>query len=192
MNDHTLPSDDERYGTFALIRRLLTEQGIVHWRKYAFAFTLMAISAGCTAFSAYLIGDVINEGYVQQEPDRHLHPRRRHRRPVRHQGSRDLRPQRVAVADRQPHRRRQSAQRLRQAAQRRHRLFLRPALDRIHRAPERGRRGGDAGHQPADHLARARPAVADRAGHRHGRERPADVVLQLRGGAAGVLQCCAS
>ncbi len=63
MNDHTLPSDDERYGTFALIRRLLTEQGIMHWRSYAFAFTLMAISAGCTAFSAYLIGDVVNEGY---------------------------------------------------------------------------------------------------------------------------------
>ena len=63
MNDHTLPSDDERYGTVALIRRLLTEQGIMHWRRYAFAFTLMAVSAGCTAFSAYLIGDVVNEGY---------------------------------------------------------------------------------------------------------------------------------
>jgi subfamily B ATP-binding cassette protein MsbA len=66
MNDHTLPSDDERYGTFALIRRLLTEQGFVHWRKYAFAFTLMAISAGCTALSAYLIGDVINQAYVNK------------------------------------------------------------------------------------------------------------------------------
>ena len=65
MNDQTLPSaDDERYGTFALIRRLLTEQGIVHWRRYAFAFTLMAVSAGCTALSAYLIGDVINQAYV--------------------------------------------------------------------------------------------------------------------------------
>jgi ATP-binding cassette subfamily B protein len=65
MNDHTLPSaDDERYGTFALIRRLLAEQGFVHWRKYAVAFTLMAISAGCTALSAYLIGDVINQAYV--------------------------------------------------------------------------------------------------------------------------------
>ncbi len=29
-----------------------------------FAFTLMAVAAGCTAFSAYLIGDVVNEGYV--------------------------------------------------------------------------------------------------------------------------------
>jgi ATP-binding cassette subfamily B protein len=66
MNDHTLPSDEERYGTFALIRRLLTEQGFVHWRKYAFAFTLMAISASCTALSAYLIGDVINQAYVNK------------------------------------------------------------------------------------------------------------------------------
>jgi subfamily B ATP-binding cassette protein MsbA len=67
MNDHILPAtDDERYGTFALIRRLLAEQGFVHWRKYAVAFTLMAISAGCTAFSAYLIGDVVNEGYVSK------------------------------------------------------------------------------------------------------------------------------
>ena len=67
MNDHTLPSaDDARYGTFALIRRLLTEQGLVHWRKYAFAFILMAVSAGCTALSAYLIGNVINEAYVNK------------------------------------------------------------------------------------------------------------------------------
>jgi len=67
MNDHTLPSaDDERYGTFAMIRRLLTEQGLVHWRKYGFAFCLMAISAACTALSAYLIGDVINQAYVNK------------------------------------------------------------------------------------------------------------------------------
>jgi len=65
MNDPTLPSaDDERYRPFALIRRLLAEQGLVHWRKYAFAFSLMAVSAACTALSAYLIGDVINQAYV--------------------------------------------------------------------------------------------------------------------------------
>ncbi len=65
MNDQTLPSaDDERYRPLALIRRLLSEQGLLHWRKYLFAFTLMAVAAGCTAFSAYLIGDVVNEGYV--------------------------------------------------------------------------------------------------------------------------------
>jgi subfamily B ATP-binding cassette protein MsbA len=65
MTDHNLPSaDDERYRATTLIRRLLTEQGFAHWRKYAMAFVLMAISAGCTAFSAYLIGDVINQAYV--------------------------------------------------------------------------------------------------------------------------------
>jgi len=67
MNDQTLPAADlEHYGTVALIRRLLTEQGFTHWRKYVVAFTLMAISAGCTAFSAYLIGNVINEAYVNK------------------------------------------------------------------------------------------------------------------------------
>src|SRR5664280_776445 len=67
MNEHTLPSaDDERYGTLAMVRRLLTEQGLVHWRKYAVAFTLMAVSAACTALSAYLIGDVMNQTYVHR------------------------------------------------------------------------------------------------------------------------------
>jgi ATP-binding cassette, subfamily B, bacterial MsbA len=67
MNEHSLPTaDDERYRAFALIRRLLTEQGLVHWRKYAVAFVLMAAAAGCTAFSAYLIGDVINQAYVNR------------------------------------------------------------------------------------------------------------------------------
>jgi ATP-binding cassette, subfamily B, bacterial MsbA len=67
MNDHILQSaNDPRYGTFVLIRRLLAEQGLVHWQRYAFAFSLMAVSAGCTAFSAYLIGDVINQAYVNR------------------------------------------------------------------------------------------------------------------------------
>jgi ATP-binding cassette subfamily B protein len=68
MNEHSLPTADadERYRAFALIRRLLTEQGLVHWRKYAVAFALMAVAAGCTAFSAYLIGDVINQAYVNR------------------------------------------------------------------------------------------------------------------------------
>ena len=65
MNE-PLPMSEERYGALPLIRRLLTEQGLVHWRKYAIAFTLMAVAAGCTAFSAYLIGDVINQAYVNR------------------------------------------------------------------------------------------------------------------------------
>jgi ATP-binding cassette subfamily B protein len=57
---------DAQYSARILIKRLLTEQGLTHWRKYAIAFTFMAISAGCTALSAYLIGDVINQAYVNR------------------------------------------------------------------------------------------------------------------------------
>ena len=67
MNEHSLPTAaDEHYSALALIRRLLTEQGLVHWRRYAVAFALMAVAAGCTAASAYLIGDVINQAYVSR------------------------------------------------------------------------------------------------------------------------------
>ena len=67
MIDHISPSDDdERYRPGKLVKRLLTEQGLVHWRKYALAFVLMALSAACTALSAYLIGDVINQAYVNR------------------------------------------------------------------------------------------------------------------------------
>jgi ATP-binding cassette subfamily B protein len=66
MNEHSLPIAEERYRAPTLIRRLLTEQGLVHWRKYVIAFALMAVAAGCTAFSAYLIGDVINQAYVNR------------------------------------------------------------------------------------------------------------------------------
>jgi len=56
----------ERYGTLALIRRLLIEHAFGHWRRYCVAFALMAISASCTALSAYLFGDVINQAYVHR------------------------------------------------------------------------------------------------------------------------------
>jgi len=66
MNDKTLlvTDDDARYAVVPMIKRLLLEQGLKQWRKYAVAFTLMGVAAGCTAFSAYLIGDVINQAYV--------------------------------------------------------------------------------------------------------------------------------
>ena len=59
-----LADDDARYRVRTLIKRLFLEQGLSHWRRYAIAFSLMIIAAGCTAFSAYLIGDVINQAYV--------------------------------------------------------------------------------------------------------------------------------
>ncbi len=67
MNEQTLPKTaEEKFRAYPLIRRLLTEQGLLHWRTYAIAFMLMGISAGCTAASAYLIGDVINQAYVNR------------------------------------------------------------------------------------------------------------------------------
>jgi len=49
-----------------LIRRLVMEYAREHWRRYVFAFVLMALAAACTAGSAYLIGDVVNEAYVNK------------------------------------------------------------------------------------------------------------------------------
>src|SRR4051812_50186080 len=50
----------------SLVRRLLLEQALGQWRRYAAAFTLMAVAAGATALSAYLIGNVINAAYVDK------------------------------------------------------------------------------------------------------------------------------
>jgi ATP-binding cassette subfamily B protein len=52
-----------------LIRRLVTEYGAKHWKKYAIAFVLMAIAAGGTALTAYLMGTIVNKAYV----DRNFH-----------------------------------------------------------------------------------------------------------------------
>ena len=51
----------------ALIRRLAFEYGRAYWRRYAAAFALMAVAAGCTALTAYLIGKVINTTYVARD-----------------------------------------------------------------------------------------------------------------------------
>ena len=65
MNELKPPSSaDAQYTPARLVKRLLTEQGLTHWRKYAVAFAFMGVSAACTALSAYLIGDVINQAYV--------------------------------------------------------------------------------------------------------------------------------
>jgi ATP-binding cassette subfamily B protein len=67
MNEKILPAHlDERYGAWTLIRRLLGEQALQHWKKYAIAFSFMGIAAACTALSAYQIGDVINQTYVHR------------------------------------------------------------------------------------------------------------------------------
>jgi ATP-binding cassette, subfamily B, bacterial MsbA len=57
---------DDPYGAAILIRRLVMEQGAVYWRRYLAAFALMAVSAATTASSAYLLGQVINQAYVDK------------------------------------------------------------------------------------------------------------------------------
>ncbi len=57
---------DDPYGAAILIRRLVMEQGALYWRRYLMAFTLMAVSAATTAGSAYLLGQVINQAYVDK------------------------------------------------------------------------------------------------------------------------------
>ena len=44
-----------------MVRRLLADEALQHWRRYAVAFVLMAIAAACTALSAYLLGTMTNE-----------------------------------------------------------------------------------------------------------------------------------
>jgi ATP-binding cassette, subfamily B, bacterial MsbA len=57
---------DDPYGAAILIRRLIMEQGKVYWRRYLAAFALMGVSAATTALSAWLLGQVINQAYVDK------------------------------------------------------------------------------------------------------------------------------
>jgi subfamily B ATP-binding cassette protein MsbA len=57
---------DDPYGAAILIRRLITEQAATYWRRYLVAFILMGISAAATAAATYLLGQVINEAYIER------------------------------------------------------------------------------------------------------------------------------
>src|SRR6202047_3250694 len=54
------------YGAAILIRLLIMEQGAAYWRRYLLAFVLMGVSAGATAGSAWVLGKVINQAYVDK------------------------------------------------------------------------------------------------------------------------------
>ncbi len=59
----------ERYATLPLVRRLLVDEALGHWRRYLVAFVLMGVAAAGMALSAYLLGKMTNEAYV----DRNYH-----------------------------------------------------------------------------------------------------------------------
>ncbi|MDE2372823.1 MAG: ABC transporter ATP-binding protein, partial [Hyphomicrobiales bacterium] len=52
------------YPAAVLIRRLLIDEALAHWPRYAVAVVLMCIAAGAMALSAYLIGTMTNEAYI--------------------------------------------------------------------------------------------------------------------------------
>ena len=54
------------YGAPAMIRRLLAEHALRHRKLYIAAFLMMGVAAACTALSAYLLGDVVNQAYVHK------------------------------------------------------------------------------------------------------------------------------
>ena len=58
---------DDPAGAMALIKRLVMEQAATHWRRYLAAFLLMAVSAGMTAGAAWMLGEVINQAYVEKD-----------------------------------------------------------------------------------------------------------------------------
>ena len=56
----------DKYPTLPLLRRLLVDEALGHWPRYAGAIAMMGIVAGCTALSAYLLGTMINAAYVNK------------------------------------------------------------------------------------------------------------------------------
>ena len=63
----SFPADSsDKYRTFPLLRRLLVDEALGHWPRYAGAVAMMTIVAGCTALSAYLLGTMINAAYVNK------------------------------------------------------------------------------------------------------------------------------
>src|SRR5277367_1985677 len=65
MRDSTAETSDN-YSTSALVRRLLLDEALTYWPRYAVAFLLMSVAAAGTALSAYLLGTMTNQAYVER------------------------------------------------------------------------------------------------------------------------------
>ena len=63
----------ERVGSFfssplnAILRRLLTDQGLKHWKGYVFAFAMMGLIALTTSLSAWIIGRIVDKIFVGRD-----------------------------------------------------------------------------------------------------------------------------
>src|SRR5579862_3530623 len=56
----------DKHSTYTLLRRLLVDEALGHWPRYALAVVLMGLVAGTTALSAYLLGTMINAAYIER------------------------------------------------------------------------------------------------------------------------------
>ena len=50
----------------ALLKRLLSDQGVKHWKGYALSFAMLGLVALTTALSAWIIGSVVNNVFVEK------------------------------------------------------------------------------------------------------------------------------
>ncbi len=55
-------SETDKYSAKVLLRRLLVEEALGHWPRYAVAIALSAVVAGATALPVYLLGKMVNAG----------------------------------------------------------------------------------------------------------------------------------
>ena len=58
---------DDPYGAWKLIRRLVSEQGLVHRNQYTVVLVLMGVSAACIGSLTYLVGKVINLAQIDRD-----------------------------------------------------------------------------------------------------------------------------
>jgi ATP-binding cassette, subfamily B, bacterial MsbA len=66
MNLLKAASSSDKYSAYALLRRLLVDEALTHWPRYAVAIPLTAVVAGTTAYLAYLVGTMINAASVEK------------------------------------------------------------------------------------------------------------------------------
>jgi len=67
MSKFFLPeSGDHLYGNTKMVKRLVAEEGMLHWKKYAAAAVLMAMVAGFTALVPYIFGKIVDELQVHR------------------------------------------------------------------------------------------------------------------------------
>ncbi len=61
------PTNNNRFQDFEIFKRLVLENFGFFWKRYLVAFVLMAVVAGATAMSAWLMRDLINKVFIDRD-----------------------------------------------------------------------------------------------------------------------------